>query len=240
MRRLEEGKLGRVTFLPLNQLRIDEALKYPESNDVRPMLDLCITYDKKVERAMQHVFAKKLIARDTELASEWSTKLAMDAITLDGDLCSRKGALTGGFVDVNKSRLRAYAKQIEAQKTLRTVEKEYQEMNRKAQEVDQEASNLMQELQRLEAKQAELNHMVTAKETELERLESRHDNHKKQIETIEKTTIPPLERSITALEGDIGRLEEEMGTELQQTLTDEDRERLAELKEAPGKSCQGN
>jgi structural maintenance of chromosome 3 (chondroitin sulfate proteoglycan 6) len=44
MKRLEDGKLGRVTFLPLNQLRIDQ-VKYPESNDIRPMLDLCIEYE---------------------------------------------------------------------------------------------------------------------------------------------------------------------------------------------------
>jgi structural maintenance of chromosome 3 (chondroitin sulfate proteoglycan 6) len=230
MKRLEDGKLGRVTFLPLNQLRIDP-VKYPDSNDVRPMLGLCIQYDKKVERAMQHVFSKKMVARSQELASEWSTKLSVDAITLDGDLCSRKGALTGGFVDVSKSRLRAYARQIEAQETLRTVERDYNDMKRKAQEVDQGIQNLMQELQRLEAKQAELNHTVAAKESDLDRLESRLENHKKQIETIEKTTIPPLERNITDLDGDLKRLQEEMGTELQQTLTSKDRERLVVLKE---------
>lgn len=229
MKRLEDGKLGRVTFLPLNQLRVD-SVKHPESNDVRPMLDLCIKYDKQVERAMQHVFSKKLIARSQELASEWSTKLSVDAITLDGDLCGRKGALTGGFVDVNKSRLRAYARQMEAQETLRNVEREYHDMNQKAQEVDQSIQNLMQELQRLEAKQAELNHQVASKESDLDRLESRRDNRKKQIETIEKTTVPPLERSITDLEDDIKRLQEEMGTELHQALTTGDRERLSELK----------
>ena len=193
--------------------------------------DTVFTYDKKVDRAMKHVFAKKLMARSPEIASEWSIKSGMDVITLNGDLCSRKGAMTGGFVDVNKSRLRAYNKQIEVQEKLRTVEKEYQDMKRKAQQVDKSASQNMTELQRLEAKQAELQHMVTAKESELERLETRIANHKKQIETIEKTTLPPLERSIAALQGDIGRLQEEMGTELQQSLTDEDRERLAELKE---------
>ena len=93
MTRLEQGKLGRVTFLPLNRLRIDK-VNYPDSNDVRPILDTCLEFDPKVEKAMQHVFGKKLVARSPELASEWSAKLSMDAITLEGDLCSRKGALT--------------------------------------------------------------------------------------------------------------------------------------------------
>jgi structural maintenance of chromosome 3 (chondroitin sulfate proteoglycan 6) len=230
MNRLEKDKLGRVTFLPLNKLRV-ENVQYPDNNDVKPLLDLCITYDKKVKAAMQHVFNKKLLARTPELASEWSTKLSMDVITLDGDLCSRKGALTGGFVDVNKSRLRAHATQKESKETLASVEREHQEVNRKAKEVDQSASNVMQELQRLEAKHAELTHMITGKETEVERMQSRIENHKKQVEKVEKSTIPLLEREIAVLEGDIGRLQEEMGTELTASLSDEDRELLKELKQ---------
>lgn len=230
MNRLEKEKLGRVTFLPLSKLRV-ENVQYPDNNDVKPMLDMCIKYDKKVDAAMKHVFNKKLLARTPEIASEWSTKLTMDVITLDGDLCSRKGALTGGFVDVNKSRLRAHAKQKETESSLRKVEAEHQQVNRKAQEVDQSVTNLMQELQRLEAKHAELTHMISEKETDVDRMQARLENHKKQIEKVEKTSIPPLEREIAALQGDIGRLEEEMGTDLVASLTDEDRELLKQLKQ---------
>ena len=229
MTRLEQGKLGRVTFLPLNRLRIDP-VQYPESNDIRPLLDLCIQFDPKVERAMQHVFNKKLIARSPEVASEWSAKLSMDAITLDGDLCSRKGALTGGYVDTSKSRLRAHNRRTEAHATLKDAERGYQEGQRRAQQADQATTNLMQELQRLEAKHAELSHMLTAKETDYERLQSRLENHKKQVGHIESSTIPPLEKGIAELQGDIARLQEEMGTELTKSLSDEERDLLNELK----------
>lgn len=90
----------------------------------------------------------------------------------------------------------------------------------------------MQELQRLEAKNAELSHVVTETETDLERLQSRLENHKKQVEKIEKTTIPPLERDIASLQVDIGRLQEEIGTELTQSLSDQNRQLLNELKQA--------
>ena len=40
--------------------------------------------------------------RNTDVAMTWSTQSKMDAVTLEGDLCSRKGALTGGYVDVKK------------------------------------------------------------------------------------------------------------------------------------------
>eukprot|EP00957_Ditylum_brightwellii_P037268 2821193-Ditylum_brightwellii.AAC.1 len=53
MKRLEKDRLGRVTFLPLNQLHVDKA-RYPDSSDVTPLLSQCIQYDPRVERAMQH------------------------------------------------------------------------------------------------------------------------------------------------------------------------------------------
>ena len=46
----------------------------------------------------------------------------MDAITLDDDLCIRKGALTGGFIDLEKSRLRAHYALKEAEGVLRKLE----------------------------------------------------------------------------------------------------------------------
>lgn len=229
MKRLEKDKLGRVTFLPLNRLRI-ENVEYPDSPDVQPLLKQCIKYDAKVDRAMKHVFEKKLLARSVEAASAWSAKCKMDAITLDGDLCSRKGALTGGYVDHNKSRLRAHRHQVEAKEALAKAESAHQEINRKAQATDQSVTNLMGELQRMEAKQADFNHTITENEAEIGRVESRMENQKKQIEKIEKTIIPPLEHEISSMESEIGRLTEEMGTDLTATLSDEDREMLVNLK----------
>merc|ERR1719362_683921 len=62
VKRLEHDKLGRVTFLPLNQLQVEDIV-YPDSPDIAPLLSSCINFDSKVERAMKHVFGKKLLAR---------------------------------------------------------------------------------------------------------------------------------------------------------------------------------
>lgn len=228
--RLEKDKLGRVTFLPLNQLRT-ETMNYPQSNDFRPLLDLCVSYDPRVSAAMKHVFSKKLLARSPEVAAEWSSKLSVDAITLDGDLCSRKGALTGGYVDSAKSRLRAFTSRQEAAEQLATAEQEYQTKNREAQVVDQKATELQQETQRMETKLSELRRMIAAQEKDVERKQARLENQKKQMEEIEKSKIPPVEREIASLESDMKRLQEELGTPLTQTLSDEDRALLQKLKE---------
>jgi hypothetical protein len=47
------------------------------------------------------------------------------------------------------------------------------------------------------------------------RILSQLDLHKKQAQKLETQTLPPLEREIDAVKGDMARLEEEIGTELQ-------------------------
>ncbi|GKY91390.1 hypothetical protein MPSEU_000111300 [Mayamaea pseudoterrestris] len=229
MKRLEDGKLGRVTFLPLNQLMV-ESVQYPESSDVRPLISLCLNYDKKVEKAMKHVFNKKLLARSAEVAAEWSARAKMDAITLEGDLCSRKGAMTGGYVDASKSRLRAYSAKKATQDTLRTLDREYETLKRQTQQADHDATKVMSELQRLESKHAELSNMALEKETSKERLTSRLDNQKNQCGKLEKESIPFLEKEVASVEAEILRLEEEIGSDLVESLTDAERKLINDLK----------
>ena len=58
MARLEKDKLGRVTFLPLNQLSV-EGVRYPDSTDVCPLMEECVEFDPAVRKAM--------VSRDVDL-----------------------------------------------------------------------------------------------------------------------------------------------------------------------------
>ena len=228
MKRLEKDKLGRVTFLPLNQLKVDN-VRYPESTDVAPLMEQCITFDPVVRRAMEHVFARKLLARSVDVAATWSTRSHLDAITLDGDLCSRKGALTGGFVDQEKSKLRAHYALKKAEGDLKELEKEHKEMKEMSTAVDQRVSNIMGEVQRLEAKHANLGHMMSRTEDDVAKLEKAIERHNKQVKQIEDE-VPNTETEVTSFEKQIERLQEEMGTELTSTLSDDEQALLDQLK----------
>ena len=231
MEHLEKKKLGRVTFMPLNRLRVANNTNYPQSNEVRPLLDMCVNYDPRVAKAMQHVFDKKLLAKSAEVASEWSGKVRMDCITLDGDLCSRKGALSGGYVDQSKSRLRAYAAQRDAEQEYRSMDKEYSRVDIEAKKAEQDVTNISQEVARLQNKQTQLSRMVQTLESKLQSGQSQLAQNKKQAQQVESQILPPIEREIAAYAGDIGRLDAEIGTELTSTLSDEDRVLLTELKQ---------
>lgn len=228
MKRLEEDRLGRVTFLPLNQLNV-EGVRYPESTDVAPLMEQCITFQPSVRVAMEHVFSRKLLARSVDVASTWSTRSNMDAITLDGDLCSRKGALTGGFVDTERSRLRAHLNLRRSEEALRQLELENAKLKEESTSVDQKVSGVMAEVQKLDAKHANLEHVIGRVEDDYRKLGKTRERHEKQIEQIEED-IPPAETQITSLASQIERLEEEIGTELSKSLSDEEQGLLDELK----------
>lgn len=230
MRRLEEGRLGRVTFLPLEQLRVERSDLPTNNADVKPLLEHCLEYDPRVERALRLVFGKKLLCRSLEVATDWSTKLGVDGITLDGDLCSRKGSMTGGFVDTSKSRLRAHYAMQEARKQLHESEEKNREIADQVKTAEQQVTSLMEEVNRLGEKHARLANMLAQKDADLERMEQRKVQAAKSIETLEKTTLPPLQRNLATTEKDIERLQQEIGTELVETLSEADRTLFEQLK----------
>ena len=232
LKRLEDGKLGRVTFLPLAQLRVEPANLPTNSADVRPLMDHCLDYDRKVELALRHVFGKKLLCRTLDLATEWSTKLGVDGITLDGDLCSRKGSMTGGYIDLSKSRLKAFATLQAGQTELQQVQDKNREIEAAAKTTEQRLNSLMQQVQRLGAKHAQLGNLVTQKESQVERIEQRKLQSLKTMETLEKVTLPPLQRELQTIEKEMERLREEVGTDLVETLSEGDRHLLEQLKQS--------
>ena len=54
---------------------------------------------------MLYVFGKTLICRNIEVATKYARQQGYDCITLDGDQVSRRGALTGGYIDTTRSKL---------------------------------------------------------------------------------------------------------------------------------------
>jgi structural maintenance of chromosome 3 (chondroitin sulfate proteoglycan 6) len=90
---------GEDNYLPLNVLKLDTTTSYPETNDCIPLINK-MTYEKRVENAVKHVFDKLLLCRNSDVATLLAKQYHMDCVLVDGDLVSRKGALTGGYVDL--------------------------------------------------------------------------------------------------------------------------------------------
>ncbi|PIN75976.1 chromosome segregation protein SMC [Candidatus Woesearchaeota archaeon CG10_big_fil_rev_8_21_14_0_10_37_12] len=96
---LKKEQLGSASFLPLNKIKpadtgnITKFVKHPGCYGLA--LDL-IDYDIQLKNAFSNVFGNTLVVDNIETARKIGIGEAR-MVTLDGDLCERSGAMTGGF-----------------------------------------------------------------------------------------------------------------------------------------------
>jgi len=69
-----------------------------------------LQYRPEFDKAMRQVFGKTLIVKNLEVGTQLARDLDVNCITMDGDQVSRRGAITGGYVDSRHNRLDAVKK----------------------------------------------------------------------------------------------------------------------------------
>jgi len=95
IRYLKEGRLGRLTFLPLNKMK---AREYPPVRDPG-VIDYAVnllSFDRQYDLAFQQVFGSTVVVDTLENARRLLGKYRM--VTLEGELLEKSGAMTGGFL----------------------------------------------------------------------------------------------------------------------------------------------
>jgi structural maintenance of chromosome 3 (chondroitin sulfate proteoglycan 6) len=133
-------RTGRVTFMPLNRLHPKNP-PLPSAQDAIPLLDK-LRYDPAHIKAFQQVFGKTCVCRDLTVAAAYVKSHGINTITLDGDKVDRKGALTGGYHDIRRSR-------IEAVNAVTSWRAKFEAEDKRAIEVKQEMLKIEQEITRV-------------------------------------------------------------------------------------------
>uniref|UniRef100_A0A0D9VBW3 SMC hinge domain-containing protein n=1 Tax=Leersia perrieri TaxID=77586 RepID=A0A0D9VBW3_9ORYZ len=204
---LTREKGGRVTFIPLNRVKVPD-VSCPQSPDFVPLLKK-LKYRADHRRAFEQVFGRTVICRDLETATKVARGNGLDCITLDGDQVARKGGMTGGFYDSRRSKLK-FVKIIRDNKT--AIEKKAAHLDN--QQMDAERDHAKSELEQYKADIASAMKQIASLEKALGKKEKSLDNIRNQIEQIQ---------SGIAMKND------EMGTELIDQLTSEERDLLSRL-----------
>uniref|UniRef100_A0A0E0G0Q6 SMC hinge domain-containing protein n=1 Tax=Oryza nivara TaxID=4536 RepID=A0A0E0G0Q6_ORYNI len=185
---LTREKGGRVTFIPLNRVKVPD------------------------------VFGRTVICRDLETATKVARGNGLDCITLDGDQVARKGGMTGGFYDSRRSKLK-FVKIIRDNKTAiekkaAHLENKITDLVTKQQQMDAERDHAKSELEQFKVDIASAMKQMVSLDKALGKKEKSLDNIRNQIEQIQ---------SGIAMKND------EMGTELIDQLTSEERDLLSRL-----------
>ena len=180
---LKSNKLGRATFLPLNNIRGN---KINLDNSIKSMpgyLGIAsdvITYPEKYGKAINNMLGRTIVASDMDAALAISRKgnNSYRIVTLEGEIIAPGGALTGGSIYTKHTNILGRKREIEELGLNITVKKE-------------ELNKLLNELEVLK---------LNAKKLDDEVLNDRDEIHFKNVETAK------LESKIVSLKGEIDRL----------------------------------
>lgn len=96
---------GRVTLVPLDKVH-GKKTRFPRQDDALPLISK-IGYDPIFEPAFQEVFGRTLLCQNLEKAAAYSAQHGIQCITMDGDTASKRGEMSGGYVDPRSSKLEA-------------------------------------------------------------------------------------------------------------------------------------
>ncbi|KAI0633424.1 structural maintenance of chromosome protein 3 [Trametes polyzona] len=209
-------KNGRVTFMPLNRLK-PKVPPTPNAQDAIPLLDK-LRFDQKHLKAFQQVFGKTCVCRDLTIAAAYVKSHGINTITLDGDKVDRKGALTGGYHDVRRSR-------IEAIRNVATWRTKYDEGRARLQEVKTTIAALEQEITRTagqiqveSAKQAQARASREGIAEEIAVLLRERERHAARITRLE-AEIEELRSELSGLDAKIDGYKAELASPMAQNLT---------------------
>lgn len=228
VRIMQAQRAGRVTFIPLN--RLDRNIRPPprSTTDAIPLVSK-ITADDHIRPAVAQVFGRTLVTRSVAVAAEMSREHGADCVTLEGDQVNKRGAMTGGFMDVTRSRLDATRALREARAELGEMEPKAAAVKATASEVDAGLSKVLGEIQRREAVARSAHAKVARLQAEIAQLKRYcsvdRDNVPKAMERI--TT---LEQSVASTEQSMADNDAEIGSPMANGLSVDEQQSLADMK----------
>jgi structural maintenance of chromosome 3 (chondroitin sulfate proteoglycan 6) len=189
-----------------------------------------LKFSEQFRPAFKQVFGRTVVCQTLEIAGAYTRSHGLNAITLDGDKYDRKGALTGGFHDVRRSRLDAVKALKAAQRREGELSAERAEVRQAIAQTDQEVTTRLGQtkviegrLRRLQDEQQPLvDAIIRAQEDEdrlkskLARLDAQLTSHRADVRSLEK-------------ECEMWRKEMESAFQDSEGLSDEEEEEMKRL-----------
>lgn len=217
---------GRVTFMPLAQLR-PRKMNLPRSNDAVPLLSK-IKYDPKYEKAFLQVFGKVVVCPNLTVAGQYARSHGVDGITAEGDTTNKRGAMTGGYIDPRKSRLEAVQAVNRWRDEFEKLVDQSRENSKLFEAKDQEITAALSEVQKSDQRlrHAEdgfepLKHELRNKSAHLENMRQQLDSAFRRRDNVEK--------NMNSFMQDAAAHEAEINSEFKKSLTSAESRQLEEL-----------
>ncbi|KAJ2868747.1 Structural maintenance of chromosomes protein 3 [Coemansia erecta] len=226
MDELNKGKLGRLTFMPLNRLHPPPAT-YPEASDAIPMIER-LRFNRRYQRAFEQVFGRTIICPSLEVGSGYARSMSLTAVTLEGDKVDRRGELMGGFSSRKGSRLEAARALVHVQGRAKEAERQAAEIMAALAALDQEITRQHSELQMLSARAVQANNERSSAKQDLRQMAKAEASARQFAENTSKSLVS-LNAQLRSAERELQSMQEELGTPFARGITAEERVRLEQL-----------
>ena len=230
IRELKENRLGRVTFLPIENIRPRELDSSSESKArgkkgyIGIASDL-VDYDRKIADIVSNLLGKIIICEDMESARSIASTLnhSVKVISLEGDCINPGGSLTGGSVRQNAGGILGRAREIEElERTISDLEKALSVTEAERQQLDEEIGDISRE-------KAQLEEQLKYFSLERVKAEGEYRNLANKIEE-SKAALEASEKQITAISSDRLRVVDDL--EELKLIADETETALADFRES--------
>ena len=198
---LRANKLGRASFLPVSSVKgkkLDRIIKNSTEGVIGVASDL-VKCDKKYEQIILNLLGRTLIVENMDTAIQMAklNSYSFRIVTLDGDIISNTGSITGGSIQTKTVNILGRSREIEElEKTLKELKekkekctKEKAEYTESVTDVIEEVTRIEKELQDIEVVYATENQKILNMQDSIEKLEARRDKLKKELEELSKQKI---------------------------------------------------
>lgn len=226
----KEKRLGRITVLPVEQMRQTmREPEFPKDSRCFPLLR-CIEFEESLRPVMLSVFGSTMLCNDLESATEIAELYHVNCVTLSGEKVGKRGAIRGGYFDNRVSRLRLWRSVESKEQELKGKQDEKENNKQKLEAIHQQELQLLtQETQITSTSRllsSKLATLITDEQEALDRLQHLAER-REQLEAsllsaesalqVAQTRLQQLESDIRSpsevlSEDELNRLEEEVKT----------------------------
>ena len=142
---LKDKKLGRASFLPIGNIKTGKMLsQLPKVEGVIDFARNIVKYDKSLEKIVQFAYGNAVVVKNLDVGAQLSKNGFSDRIvTLEGDIITARGRMTGGHSFRGKDELLERKKELKLlEKDLQSISSEITGFEKKLKEITEKAAKL--------------------------------------------------------------------------------------------------
>ena len=169
---LRKNNIGRASFLPITTVKGNKLEKYKKVEGTIGVASDLISYDPEYDEIMKNLLGKSVIVDNMENAIKLANenKHSFRIVTLNGDIISPSGSMTGGAISKKTSNILGRTEEI------KTLKKELEKIEIAIKELQKEKENItksnLDKLQQIEELKEQLQQNEIKYATEQEKMNS--------------------------------------------------------------------